>query len=83
MPLYTFVGTNALASQNVRYGSVADEMQVIASRPLYPGQRTNAEASLNVCVGPLAVVGVVGRYSWSRDALLNARAPCVSAALVA
>ena len=24
MPLYTFVGTNALASQNVRYGSEAD-----------------------------------------------------------
>ena len=34
------------------FGSKADRLYVNAARPLYPTRRTNAEASLNVCVGP-------------------------------
>ena len=30
-----------------------------AARPLCPAQRTNAEASVRVCVGPIAVIAVV------------------------
>lgn len=38
-------------SPHVGFGSVADEVQATASRPLHPTLRTNAEASLNICVG--------------------------------
>ena len=33
-----------------------------AARPLCPAQRTNAEASVKVCVGPIAEVLANGRY---------------------
>jgi hypothetical protein len=38
-------------------GSKADDLSVNAARPLHLTQRKNAEASLNVCVGPEAEVG--------------------------
>jgi hypothetical protein len=37
--------------RHVCIGSKADEMHVTESRPLHPTQRTNGEASHNVCVG--------------------------------
>jgi hypothetical protein len=39
-------------SENVRYGSKTDKPYVNVARPLHPTQRANADASLNVCVGP-------------------------------
>jgi len=42
--------------KTVCFGSKADRLYVNAARPLYPTRRTNAEASLNVCVGPIPEV---------------------------
>jgi hypothetical protein len=44
--------------QHVCFGSKADDLSVTESRPLHPSQRTNAEASLNFCVGPVTDFGV-------------------------
>jgi len=38
-------------------GSDADNLRLTESRRLHPTQRTNAEASLNVCEGPVAGSG--------------------------
>ena len=40
----------ALSGGNVCYGSKADDLRLTELRPLHPTQRTNAEASLNVCI---------------------------------
>ena len=53
----------------VCYGSKDDDLCVTESRPLHPTQRTNAEASLNVCVGPKAV-------AWSKAGSESRRTDC-------
>ena len=56
MPLYTFVGTNALASQNVRYGSKADLPADGTARLLDYQELTSPIVDADVRLGPEAEV---------------------------
>jgi len=52
----------------VSYGSDADGLRPTESRPLHPTQRTIAEPSLNICVGPKADIAIGASYArtgWS------------------
>jgi hypothetical protein len=42
---------------NVRFGSDSEDPSMSAGRPLHLAQRTNAEASLDDGVGPIAYIG--------------------------
>ncbi len=48
---------------DVRFGSEAEDPSMSAARPLHPSQRTNAEASPDVCIGP-ALQAKISSASW-------------------
>jgi hypothetical protein len=68
--------TSPIADADVRFGSKAGDLCVTESRPLHPIQRTNAEASFNVRIGPIPEVGSLVRRedAWpSADSVMRGR----------